>query len=333
MRPVLLLLLFAVSGLSVNGQFSLKPQAGFENSFTKVRINNLPEFSIPSQLTPRLGVKLDFKTKQGHGAFAGVSTSRTLVAYDFTNPELAMSNFSTSSGKMQLRFESGYQFSTKRLFFNKAGKSQKEVSSLSQKVAQKSAEKSAQKSCGGYSARSHCGKKENLASRSNCGSKQNSLARHHKENFAKARKENNGWFMRVQPALGFAFIPSREPDLVTNSKAGQTSYTYNASNIRTALVMGSGFEFGNRSRAKFVVNLSYVKGLGSNEAILTTQNNSKTTTSRFNSKVGGWNATLGIPISLGRTKTVQPKVIEQRKKTECQQYRIIIRSKCGGKSA
>jgi len=60
---------------------------------------------------------------------------------------------------------------------------------------------------------------------------------------------------------------------------------------------------------------------------MTTQVGGKDVVTHFNSKVSGWNASLGIPISLSKTKQA-PKTyteVKQVKKTSCQEY---YRMKC-----
>ena len=78
MRPVTLLLLFVVSGFAANAQFTLTPQMGVENPLTKMTYNGGSSFTpLQCQLAPRLALRADYRTKQGHGAFLGIASSRS----------------------------------------------------------------------------------------------------------------------------------------------------------------------------------------------------------------------------------------------------------------
>jgi len=121
MRPATLFLcLFVVSGFAANAQFSLTPQFGIEDQTTKVSYNNGSYFvPLESQMAPRLAMKLDYKFKQGHGVFLGLATTRSAVEYSFTSPENGMTQYTAMAGDMQLRFEGGYQFNMKPIYFMK----------------------------------------------------------------------------------------------------------------------------------------------------------------------------------------------------------------------
>ena len=118
------LVFFVAFCYAANAQkFSLLPQVGFENSKTKIRYNDLPSFAPAGVVTsPQVGLQLTYKIKSGHGLFLGAASSRSIVPYSFSDPETGMTNYTTTTGDMQLRFESGYQFSSKPLFFKKSAK-------------------------------------------------------------------------------------------------------------------------------------------------------------------------------------------------------------------
>ena len=130
MRTAAFILVFFVAFCyAANAQkFSLLPQVGFENSKTKIRYNDLPSFAPAGVVTsPQVGLQLNYKIKSGHGIFVGAASSRSIVPYSFSDPETGMTNYTTATGDMQLRFETGYQFTSKPLFFKKQGKGSTKV--------------------------------------------------------------------------------------------------------------------------------------------------------------------------------------------------------------
>jgi hypothetical protein len=114
-NAALTLLCFVAIGYAANAQkFSLLPQAGFENSETKISYNGLQSFSpMGIKFSPQASLRLNYSSKQGHGFFVGVASSRSVVSFNFTDPETGMNNFTATTGNMQLRMEGGYQFSSK----------------------------------------------------------------------------------------------------------------------------------------------------------------------------------------------------------------------------
>ena len=264
---------------------------GIENPLTKISYNQSGYFTpLQEQLAARLGLRLDYKFKHGHGVYAGLATSRSLVSYSFSNPETGLNIYSASTGNTQLRLEGGYQFTSKPIFFNKQGFAKKSAPAKTE-IGEKSR-------CGGYAAMHHCGERRMMA---------------HKP------KSNQGLFVRIQPSAGLAFVPAGQPGLSTKVQGAQTMYAYNAGSYRTAVTAGAGFEFGAARRKLFTLSFNYFKSLGENEATLTTQAAGKEVITKLNSKVSGWNATIGIPISLSKNKQAVKQKVEV-KKFDCQQY-------------
>ena len=195
-------LLFVAFGYAASAQFTIQPQIGIENFRTTLNYNNLPSFSpLGGKLSPQASVRLDYKFKQGHGPFLGIATSNSVVSFNFSDPETGRNVYQASAGDLQLRFEGGYQLTSKRIFLHKQG------------AASKSVTKSAQietnythRSCGDYSVRSHCCAHSNKTN--NPGSKI-------------AESKNNGWWMRIQPSVGAAFIPAVKQSLVTKHRAAR----------------------------------------------------------------------------------------------------------------
>ena len=300
MRPVTLLLsLFVVSGFAANAQFTLTPQFGVENPLTKMSYNGDGYFTpYNCQSSPRLALRADFRTKQGHGAFLGIATNRSGVEYNFSNPETGMMTYTTSAGDMQVRFEGGYQFNTKPIFFKK------KAAAKSSAPAQISAPQ--KKTCGSYTYSSRCGQQKAVAQKP---------------------KTDQRLFVRIQPSIGMAVVPGAKSGIVTDAKGGQPSYTYTAGGYTTALLTGAGFEFGAAKRRLFTLNVNYFKSLGDQSSTMHTVVGGKEVVTTLNSQVSGWNATIGIPISLSKNKQQAVKQIQKTevKKTSCGDY---LRYKC-----
>jgi hypothetical protein len=279
MRPATLFLcLFVVSGFAANAQFTLTPQMGVEDPTTKVSFNNGSYFvPLQSQLSPRLALRLDYKFKQGHGVFLGLATSRPGVEYSFTSPKDGMTNYTAMVGDMQVRFEGGYQFTTKPIYFKKQSATSANTSPKATTTTTTTYSR-----CGGYSYVHHCCNRNKVAQQP---------------------KGNQSWFVKFQPSIGMAFVPVGKAGVETETKSGQPTYTYEAGSYTTALITGAGFEFGAAKRRMFTLNINYINALSDQKATLITQEGGKDVTTTLNSKVSGWNATLGIPISLKKTKT------------------------------
>jgi len=275
MRHAALVLMFAAFVLAANSQLTIRPQAGLENSITKISYNNLAYFSPSDQLQPQLSLRADYRFKKGFGPFAGLSTSRSLISYNFSDPENGMTAYKASLGKMQLQLQAGLQYSSKPIFFKQQGSVDRS--------SKTGASKNNTNSCSHYS--SSC---SDYSSR--CCTKRSGTAE-------KTKSQGKGWSVRIQPSAGFAFVPSDQQDLVTKTSGSQTDYTYNAGNNKTALLTGLGFEFARDKTKFFSLSVNYFKGLGNNETSFTSQSGGKTTTTILNSKLSGWNASIGIPIS------------------------------------
>ena len=51
--------------------------------------------------------------------FLGIATSRAGGEYNISSPENGMTHYTATVGDMQVRFEGGYQFNTKPIYFKK----------------------------------------------------------------------------------------------------------------------------------------------------------------------------------------------------------------------
>ena len=296
MRPVILMCLSVVSGYAANAQFSILPQLGLENSKTAVSFNK-ESFASPlgGKLSPQAALRFEYAFKKGHGPFLGLATSRSLVNYNFSNPETGATAFTASRGGTQLRLEGGYQLSTKPIFFK---------SSTPSRTTSTSEYKKSGGQCSKSIARSSCGSKSSKAT-------------------AAKSVDKRSW-VRIQPSLGVAYIPGT-PDAGI-AKTAPTNYAYNAGNWTTGLVSGVGFEFGKGTQRKYVVSLSYVKGLGNlGEQTMTTQVGNKPITTSLQSNTAAWNIRMGVPITFAKKQPVQKQATPQKR---CGQYKMQYKSSC-----
>jgi hypothetical protein len=310
MRPTILLCLLIMFTGITNAQFTLTPQAGFENQQTSVKVNNNAAFSpLGTRLSPQAGIRVDYKNKQGHGIFVGMATSRSITKFSFSDPEAAMNNYTASKGNTQFRMEGGYQFSTKPIYFKKSVSANKSSANHYKK-------NTSTKSCLYSMMRSSCGSKANKTSA--------------------ARPANNNTWVRVQPSVGVAYIPfAPTSQIMSTSQGTQSGYKYNAGNWQTALITGVGLEFGRNTQSKFMLSVNYLKGMSNLGAkTVTTVSGSKTVTTSFKSDASAWNVRVGIPVTLSKKKTVvkEEPVIEKpyyKQENKCGQYKSMYRSKCG----
>ena len=288
---------------AVNAQkLSLTPQVGFENSKTSVNYNDLGSFApLGGEFNPQVSLRLDYKFKQGFGPYLGLSTSRSVVSYSFSDIENGMNMYSATKGDMQLRMEAGYQFTTNPILFNKTKKPSNTSSSKS-----KSSYKS---SCGSsYSYRSNCSKSYSSRS-SHCQSKTSSAK--------KTESKNKGGWVRLQPSVGVGFIPSPLTDVVSKTEGGQTTYEYRAGNWNTAFTTGMGFEFGRNKQRLMNVSVNYFTGIGNmGKQTITATSGTKTSVANLESSASGWNMRIGIPFTLAEKNSSKPKS-EKTKKTSC----------------
>ena len=133
-------------------------------------------------------------------------------------------------------------------------------------------------------------------------------------------------FVRLQPQLGVAYIPSVKNDFASKIQGSQATYTYNAGNWNTALISGMGFEFGKGKTRLFQLNLQYLKGIGNmDNTILTTQSGAKSIETSYASRASSWSLSFGFPISLAKKQQVAKSKTKQ--KNHCEQK---PRYSCGG---
>jgi hypothetical protein len=311
MRPVIFTsILFLLIGSAANAQLTIQPQLGFENTKTTVSYNDLNRIvPLSGQLTPQLAVRVDYKFKQQHGPFLGVSTSRSLVSYEFSDPDNGMKIYKASAGDIQLRLEGGYQFSSKPFYFSKP-------KAMAQPAPAAAPMRHQYRSYGSaYSQGGRCGRSNDMSSQKYKSQSSSAVQ--------SVKEKEKGWYMAVQPLLGAALMPAVKSDIIRQASGSQSSYVYNAGNWRSALITGAGFEFGKNTDKKFIVTVSYLKALGNlDNSQLTTMSGAKENVTQLKSDVSAWSIKAGIPITLSKKKTVVKQVVTEQPREQKKQ--------CGG---
>ncbi|HUS02103.1 MAG TPA: hypothetical protein VMY77_10275 [Chitinophagaceae bacterium] len=310
MRHIKLTCFLLALGFAANAQFNIQPQMGLENSRTIIQYNEQSIVPSGMQLSPKLALRMDYKFKTGHGPYIGISTTAPATNFNFSVPPTATNSYNTSRQNLQMRFEGGYQLSTKPIFFLKPAKSLTSHAS--------------------FRSSGRCGDREySCIKKLNCG---NSSANRCSSSSNKSIAKNKGSYMRIIPSVGLAFIPGQPSEIETKTEGGQTTYDYKAGAWNTALTAGTGFEFGNNRQAKFVVSINYLKGLGNMDTkTINSVSNGKSEATIVSSKASSWNVSLGVPISFSKRKPEIKKQVEKfRYNGKCgQSERYKPQSRCG----
>jgi hypothetical protein len=305
MRQTALLFVIAVLGYAANAQFTLRPQIGIENPVTKISYNDLPSFAPLTQFQPQFGVHADYKFKGGFGPFLGLSTSRSTVSYVFTDPEKGMTDYTAELGDVLLAFQTGLQYSSKPINLTKP-KNNSTAKTKSECTQEKSSTKS---SC--FEKMMKC------YSSSSCHSKSKSES--------KTTTKKDLWTLSFQPSAGISYTPSTEDVIETENINGVPNYVYTAGNLKTAFISGIAFEFAKNKKKFATLSVNYFTSLGNDKTSFETQSGSKTINTTVSSKVSGWSAALGIPITFSKSQASKSK----SKHHDCI-YRYEYKSKCGG---
>ena len=298
--------LLVVFVFTANAQFTIQPQIGLQNSRTSIKYNDQSFMPVATQFFPLLALRMAYNSKQGHGVFLGVSTSSPAIDFKFSDLQTAATSYNASHQNIQMRFEGGYQFRTKPIYFSKGNSSN-------------TPEAKTGHSCGG-------GGQHVCAGRMNC---MHSCSK----NANKTTAKNNGSYMRIIPSVGMAFIPSQPSEIETQTQGTQTTYDYKASAWNSAIIAGTAFEFGSNRQAKFVVNINYLKGLGNMDTkTINSTSNGKAVASTISSTTSGWNVSVGIPISFNKNRNKKQEYINRelqrlenerlQNHTRCEQYRM-----------
>lgn len=299
----ILLVLIAWGHVTTAQKLRLVPQTGFDKIRTNISQNDGSFTSLKNCITSNLGLRMEYNFRKGHGPYVELLTNRSIVGVDFATKESGVQQETVSRGDKRYSIGAGYQLNSKAIQLTKSkASSPKEITGSSYK-----------KQCIGYTSR--CGQKKEIKN---------------------VRSQNNGWTMRVQPALGAAYIP-RQEDVVHQTGA----FRYNAGNTNVAIISRLGFEFAKNRQSVIMLAVVYQKGIGNlDEVSVSSTTGTKTNVTRLNSKTSSWGFTAGIPITLYKkkppVKKYMMKITERKTVTEkkssspskCQQYK----SNCGQKT-
>jgi hypothetical protein len=300
-------MLFLLIGSAANGQLSIQPQVGLEQSITSFSFNNSSFSSLPNQLEPKGAVRLDYKFKKGHGPFMSIGSSPGVSSVHFDGFDNVQNQYTTTVGSTQWRLEGGYQYTSKPINLKK-GSSQKTTA-----VTKTTTNTAGQRRCGSYYSKSSSSAAKTVAP-----------------------KIDNSLNMRLQPSAGAAYVPSAKENVTVDETANQTTYQYRAGNYTTAFVSGLGFLFAKGSKDLFSLNVFYLKGIGNlNNQTLTKITEGKTTTAQIRSATSSWGLTLGLPLQLQKPKQAKQAVapvtpVEKKEsyQSRCGQYKQSSSSRC-----
>jgi hypothetical protein len=291
MRKAALLFVFAVCVYAAKAQLTLQPRLGVENPLAKISYNHSSFYKAVSPSLAQAGVRADYQFKKGFAPYLGVFTHRPVASYSFNDPKTGMTTYQAKAGDLQLQLQAGLQYSTKAIVLNK----NKAAKTAPQKISE--SKSSYHRSYGG------CRKPSEAQS---------------------LKQQANTWSLRLQPSAGFGYLPSSKDDMENGNSAMPASYRYNAGNVKTELITGLGFELSKNKNPFLTVAINYFKGIGTNETVLTTESGGKPLNTSLRSKLSGWNAAIGIPISFAKKSTATKKQYNTR--SSCSEY---YKKRCG----
>lgn len=264
-KAALASLVFVACGFATNAQLSVSPRVGIEQAFNCVKYNSTSCINpISPNISPQVSVRADYLFNKVHGPFVGIASNRSLVTYEFTNPETGDKEFSSSQGDWKLRLEAGYQVSSKPIALGKTVKQSATTASA--------------------------------ANLSPCAA-----ARMRQATATVPQKPVMS--LRIQPYAGMAFVPNPEQAVTTAVKNGETVYQYNTGNWTSAFITGVSLAFAKGSVNKYVIGIQYLKGIGNmNSETLNTSMENKLVTTQLSSSSAAWNINVGIPLSFSKNK-------------------------------
>jgi hypothetical protein len=262
-------LVFVACGLATSAQFSVTPRVGIEQAFACVQYNNTSCINpMSANFSPQVGLRMDYLFKKAHGPFVGVSTNRSVVTYEFMDPETGDKEFTASHGDWKMRLEAGYQVSTKPI---QLGRTAKQPAVKAPAVAL-----------------TPCAARKMMQAVADV-----------------VRKPMMN--MRIQPYAGMAFVPNPQKAMVSTFRSNETVYQYSAGNWTSAFITGVNLAFAKGDVGKYVIGVQYLKGIGNldNETLTTALDNKQLNT-HLSSSASAWNVTVGMPLSFSKSKQVTP---------------------------
>lgn len=296
MKPTLhALVLVLFAGTASHAQFSLTPQAGFEQSRTALNYGNgLSAADINGNI--KAGLKLDYRFKTGHTPFVNLTTSPAPVNFIFDN---VGSLVGTSRELTPLfRLEAGYGYATKAI---RLGKKSTTVSNSNGPQATTESF-TQQRTCGGYRA---------MASR--CGQRK----------LQKLAPVDNTLNLRLQPSVAFAYVPAATEGVKQTSNGFQY-----AADWQTAIVPAVGFELAKGARRLLTLNVFYTKPLSEVSETGMIASGAKAISVPVQPRTSTWGLTLGVPFSFAKAAQSRSAKSSRSSETKRQCHRTAYR-RCG----
>ncbi|AEV98336.1 hypothetical protein A4D02_22710 [Niastella koreensis] len=258
-------LVFVACEFATNAQLSVSPRVGIEQAFNCVKYNNTSCINpISPNISPQISVRADYLFNKVHGPFVGIASNRSLVTYEFANPETGDKEYAASQGDWKLRLEAGYQVSSKPISL---GKTAKQPAST-----------------------------ESTANLSPC-------AAYRMRQAMAVVPQKPVMTLRIQPYAGMAFVPNPEQAVTTAMHNGETVYQYHAGNYTSAFITGINLAFAKGSVNRYVIGVQYLKGIGNmHTETLNTSTQNKLVTTQLSSSSASWNINVGIPLSFAKNK-------------------------------
>lgn len=269
-KAALTSLVFVACGFATSAQFSVTPRVGIEQAFTCVQYNNTTCINpMSSNFSPQIALRMDYLFHKTHGPFVGVATNRSVVTYEFTNPETGDKEFTASQGDWKMRLEAGYQVSSKPIALGRTAKP------------------------------STVKAPEMLTP---CAARKMMLAQ-----AAVAKKPVMN--VRIQPYAGMAFVPNPQTAISSAFRSNERVYQYSAGNFTSAFISGVNLAFAKGVVGKFVLGVQYLKGIGNlNTETMTSALDNKQLNTKLSSSASAWNLTIGMPLNFSKSKPVVQKV-------------------------
>jgi hypothetical protein len=270
-KAALTSLVFVACGFATNAQFSVTPRVGIEQAFTCVKYNNTTCINpMSANISPQVAFRMDYLFHKTHGPFVGVATNRSVVTYEFTNPETGDKEFTASQGDWKMRLEAGYQVSSKPIAL---GRTAKPSAVKAPDVLQ-----------------------------TPCAARKMMLAQ-----AAVAKKPVMN--VRIQPYAGMAFVPNPQTAISSTFRSNETVYQYSAGNWTSAFITGVNLAFAKGDVGKFVLGVQYLNGIGNmNTETMTSALDNKQLNTQLSSSASAWNLTIGMPLNFSKSKPAVQKV-------------------------
>jgi hypothetical protein len=279
-KAALTSLVFVACGFATNAQLTVTPRVGIEQALTCVQYNNSSRISpMNSNFSPQVALRADYLFGKKHGPFAGIASNRSVVTYEFTNPETGDKEFIAGQGDWKLRLEAGYQVSSKAVPLGRTVRTSD---------------------------------KQAIQGTSPCAARRMMLAQ-----TAAAKKPVMN--MRIQPYAGMAFVPNPQTAITSNFRSNETVYQYSAGNWTSAIITGINAVFAKGEINKYVVGIQYLKGIGNlNKETLISPLDGKEMYTQLSSRSAAWNVTIGMPLNFTKNKPVE-QTIESPKQAAAKQ--------------